>query len=124
MLPTKMSVRFMNFQKLFYFLVCLICILTYYSCTGNPSLHVQFCPYVFQGKMPPALKDSVRHLTCIWRPFSFYKSCNGAALYFNSLLLCVGEHYSYKNSKFCSVSQTLTNCLCLLLAEQVCNPCN
>ena len=25
----------------------------------------------------PVLEDSVRHLTCIWRPFSFYKSCTG-----------------------------------------------
>ena len=72
--PQKLTC-FMNFQKPFYFLVCVICILTYFSYyTGTYPFLFNFFHTFSKVKLSPlppppapAVEDSARHLTCNWR---------------------------------------------------------
>ena len=64
MLPTKVCM-FYELQKPFYFLVCIIYILTYFnSCTGTYPFILNFVHTFSKVKLPQVLEDSVSHLTC------------------------------------------------------------
>ena len=86
------------------------------------SLHVQFCIYVFDGKIAPQFLKTVS-IICMYLETHLAFTSHTLVPHYN-LLLCVSEHYSNENSKFWTVSQTFKNGICLVLAEQVNDPCN